>query len=263
MEFANLFENVASTKRKSIPHLDQISDANFNKILKFIQSNSGILDLETTATEKIDGFGFRFGMDRKGNFFVESSRSGPIFEHGKFVEYAKRTGKREDIAKIYDDLFNLLNTDDIKDFLKLNNKNGIKIVCEALYKDNADVDGSEVKFLSITYDKYKLGTVLTLATIKIHDFENNELDLISDVEKLSTKKIKFIKPVIKQKIDLHNIVNGDLAAVTKREKIVDVILDSVKEGTLGTEYEGLVFNINGVMFKVVNKDFRDSKRKRR
>lgn len=262
MEFTNLFENVASTKRKSITHLDQLSDSNFDKVLKYIRSNSGIIDLEKVSTEKIDGFGFRFGMDRKGNFFVESSRSGPIFEPGKFTEYAKRTNKREDIAKIYDDLFNLLNVADIKDFLKSHCSEGIKIVCEALYKENADIDGSDAKFLTIIYDKYKLGTVLTLALIKIHNFKDEDMDLFEDVTNLSTKKIKFVRPVIKQKIDLSKIVDGDFAKITQKEKIGDAILDSVKEGTLGTEYEGLVFNINGVMFKIVNKEFRKSKKKK-
>lgn len=262
MEFVNLFENVASTKRKSIPHLDQLSDIQFDKFLTYLKTKDNILNLQDVATEKIDGFGFRFGMDRKGNFFVESSRSGPIFEPGKFTEFAKTHSKRLDIAKIYDDLFNLLNTADVKDFLKLHNKDGIKIVCEALYKENAEYDGADAKFLSITYDRYKLGSLLTLALIKIHNFKDQDMDLFEDVEQLSTKKIKFVRPIIKAKIDLSDIVNGDFAKETKKTKITNAILDSVKEGTLGSEYEGIVFNISGLIFKVVNKGFRESKKKK-
>jgi len=70
------------TKRVGIQHLNKLKPMDFINLVKMFKEEMGgkISDKNASISLKVDGFGCRFGLDPKDNFFLESSNSGPQFK---------------------------------------------------------------------------------------------------------------------------------------------------------------------------------------
>ena len=279
-------ETIASTTRKSIPHLggdtsNIVDEHVFLDLLNFIEQNynSVITPDKINITEKFDGFGIRFGLDQDKKFFIESSRSGPVFDAGTFRNFAiKKFGSSNPIA-------------------------------EALYLPNKkeevkEGDDDYVIFIATRYKKAKLGSWATFILFNATDGNNKELEenkkqsLFESLKACSTADIKFETPDIE---DVSNIdVSKEIQQVKKfigdienqyKTKINDIlgsksrkksdmeiknavkskiiefqkvlankIASSIIKGKLG-DIEGVVFKLaNGLMFKVVSDAFKEAKK---
>lgn len=212
-------ETIASTTRKSIPHLggdtsNIVDEDVFLDLLNFIEQNynSVITPQKINITEKFDGFGIRFGLDQDKRFFIESSRSGPVFDAGTFRNFAiKKFGSSNPIAEGYEDIFiTLQQNPKLQAVLKKYwEPSGLKVIAEALYLPNKkeeikEGDDDYVVFVATRYKKAKLGTWATFILFNATDGNNKELEenkkqsLFEDLKALSTSDIKFETPEIEE-----------------------------------------------------------------
>ena len=154
-------EEVVSSRRTGISHLQGMKDLEFIELIKKIKNEYQGKLSNVKMTLKVDGLGARFGKDAEGRPFFESSRSGPIFTAGSFTSHAKSRGfEGEKLARAekYDEIYNLVvNSDFVK---KL--PNDIKIHCEILYNPMAEETENGLKFVTVSYDRKLLGEVMTI-----------------------------------------------------------------------------------------------------
>jgi len=283
-------DSVVKTKRKGLVHLEKMPDLEF---VEFFREVSPKLK-NFPVTLKVDGVGGRFGKDEKGKPFFENSYSGPVFEPGRFIAYAKsRADASEgmiDRSKKFDMLFDVVVASSVMAAVP----NDTKIICEFLFNPLGEESDTEVKFVSVSYDKSKLGSELTIVPINVivastgeeHPQKNK---IISDIMKKSSDKIKVVSPKLVQKgeIDITAIIDPikslddeaikkikSLKGADKEEKAqIKEIIQAVKErmakyildhpsivgkDILGPEVEGLVVNLDGRNIKITTRAFKDT-----
>ena len=97
-KFLRLHEEVVSTRRQGIQHLQEMPPEIFIQWMRSVRNELGGVLKNIKSVMKIDGIGFRFGKDISGKVFIEGSRTGPISEVGAFSAYAKN--KNDMTAKI-------------------------------------------------------------------------------------------------------------------------------------------------------------------
>lgn len=204
------FTEVESTPRKGIRHIydgekNSMKPKDFLEIIDFIKkNNNGKLNAANTdISEKSDGMRLFIALNGNDEFFIESSRSGPIKDEGQFRQFTiDKRGETNPIAEGYEDILKTLKNDKkIQQYLKsINTPSGVKVQTEVFYMPTAktsDKDNSVVKFVATWYKKEKLGDWATFVIINITDgknrpFPQNKIDEIKGgFKKLSTDRIKF------------------------------------------------------------------------
>lgn len=288
-----IFEDVAATKRKGIPHLQKMPPEEFIKWVKEVkQQAKGILS-NYKVVMKIDGLGARFGKDRSGRVFFEGSRTGPVFDSGAFSSYAKQKGASEEIilrAKHYDDMLEIFKK---SDFMKVI-PNNTKVICEIFYNPMAKEDDDGITFVTVKYDKSKLGKLMSIMPYDVIEANSGsphpEKDkILENLYEQSNENIKFINPNLKMReinisgiIDTvatldddslriinsrkksdHDAKQNLLAIIQKaKDELADYLLshpgieDKFK---LGPNIEGIVMHINDQPYKITTKEFKQSK----
>ena len=147
-------------KRKDMKHLKDVSNRKLiDAIVDVTERYDGQLFL--SIQEKIDGAGIRFGKDGNGVFFMETSRSGIIYDGEEFVKYVlKRKGstfEQLDRAMHYRDVFYKLEL--LAEDIKVGTNT--KIFAEMLYKPMGKMTGpGEWTFVKTPYTVYDELTVL-------------------------------------------------------------------------------------------------------
>jgi hypothetical protein len=297
---------IQSTARKGIPHLwfpsnsMEMKPLDFLDFIKLLRSHGGIIsNKNTNLSEKIDGAGIRFGCDVDKKFFIESSRSGPIFVPKAFSDFAKaKFGSTNAIANGYDEIFDELDEDNVLYFvLNKYNRNGIKVIGEVLLNQfgvKHDTEPNLVRFVNTWYDSTKLGSFATFVLFTVQDSEGNTHEssdeIISLLKAISNDRIKFETADINEfePLDFSKQIEGFAKVmktafdndidnfILKKKKDADVILyintlqkilndqlsALINKGKFGPNYEGLVFEFdNKVKFKITTETFKDAKRK--
>lgn len=283
-------DSVVKTKRKGLVHLEKMPDLEFVEFFREVSPKLKNLPV----TLKVDGVGGRFGKDEKGKPFFENSYSGPVFEPGRFSAYAKtRPDASEgmiDRSKKFDMLFDVV----IGSSVMAAVPNDTKVICEFLFNPLGEESDSTVKFVSVSYDKSKLGSELTIVPIDVIIASTGEEHpkkdkIISDIMKKSSDKIKVVSPKLVQKgeIDITAIIDPiktlddeavkkikSLKAADKEEKArIKEIIQAVKEkmakyildhpsivgkDILGPDVEGLVVNLGGRNIKITTQAFKNT-----
>jgi hypothetical protein len=290
-----LKESVVTTSREGMIHLQKMPDIEFVEFIRSIKHElSGKLD-NMKVSLKVDGGGGRFGVTQDGQPFFEGSRTGPITTPKAFSTFAKSRGNATEEILIraghYDDMYEIITK---SNFIK-KLPNDTKIICELLYNPMGQLIDDGIKFVSIKYDKNKLGEVMTIVPFKAivasTGKDHPESDkIIQMLYKLSDKDIKFIDPKLTTKgtIDISGMIDpvmslqGDaLNVLTSRKhsdkaekhaikdiiqgvknRVAEYILDHpsiIGKSILGNDIEGLVLNINGKDIKVTTPQFKLSK----
>ncbi len=291
----NMFsEEVAVTTRKSITHLQNMKPIEFVNWLKTVKRDAkGILSNYKTSL-KIDGLSYRFGRDAAGKIFVEGGRTGIITDSGAFSHFAKTNNRPDSViarAYHYDDMLEVFKRADCMKVLP----NNTKVICEILYNPLAEEDSTGLTFVSVKYDKSKLGSLMTIIPIKIVNADNGGVrddsdDILSKLYKQSNSEIKIIDPTLSMGIiDINAIIDTietlDDSALTiiksrkaidkiAKENILNIIQKAKDELTdyllkhpeisdiyrLGNEIEGIVVDIPDIgTYKIVDPVFKISK----
>lgn len=205
---------VVSSKRQGIEHFKKMKDIVFLNWMKQLQEKDFVLDNDLNFSIKVDGLGFRFGKDASGRFFVESSRSDPIYDSGTFMKFTQNQPSVDEVklerAQQYDEIFDVLKASDMVHVLP----NDTKIVCEMLYHSMATKTDDGLVFVNIAYDQKKLGQKMTIVPIVCLQSSTGEVrsdqDKIMDqITATSNAEIKIVHPTLKldKTINIASIVD--------------------------------------------------------
>ena len=279
------------------PELYSMDFTTFKKFIGYLKQNGNKIEpSNSSVSEKVDGMALKVGNDEQGNFFVQSSYSGKVYNPQTFLTSIKYPPAQQAFMGSFDR---------IKDMVKpIIGKNPCVIQLEWLYSPNAtklDERPGMVSFVTSGYHTNKLGSWSTFVILNIDCQTLSDSDIKSKLLKLSDKEVKFMLPNVEvfTSIDLSKEVkDADIAinkieklklpeqieelkgnrkreAVTKRkqleqqlvtlrlpvqkemyEKIVSNLIKT--EGILG-DIEGYVIKAGDVTFKANNPEFMKSK----
>lgn len=290
-----LAEEAVATKRQNMIHFQAMKPLEFVEFARQIKNEfRGKLHNIATAM-KVDGLAGRFGKTDSGAVFFEGARTGPIFVGGAFSDYAKKKGSDQiviDRAVHYDDLWEIITKSPQMKVVP----NGAKIICEIFYNPMATEDDDGITFVSVKYDKSKLGSLMTIVPFAVTLSASGEKH--PDQEKIlkalfatSDSKIKVVDAKLKMgtidfggMIDPITALSDDMLAAVKSLKHADkptkastiAIIQAVKDQMaayildhpaivdkfkLGPEIEGIVLSINNKDYKITTQKFKDSKAK--
>ena len=293
-----LKEEAVATKRQNMLHLQKMKDEEFIDFVRKVKNEMGGKLADVKVSLKVDGAGARFGKDANGKVFFEGSRTGPIYEPKSFTAHAQSKGYQGEMllrAGHYDDIFEIVTK---SDFIK-SLPNNVKVVCELFYNPMGEMSDDGIKFVTVKYDKKKLGKVMTIVPFSVlvastgqkHAYSS---EIIKSLYKQSDEDIKFIDPSLTTsgQIDISAFVDPILSLnqhslnILKSRKAEDkaakenikTLIQNVKNALadyilkhesildkfkLGPDIEGLVLNINGQDVKVTTPEFKASKAKER
>lgn len=285
-----LTEDVATTRRQNMVHFQDMNPVEFINFLREINNTMGgkLQDIKTVM--KVDGIGFRFGRSEDGQIFVEGSRTGPVFNSGAFSNHASQSTIDPDIlarAQHYDNILTLFKN---QSFMRVVPKNR-KIVCELFYNPMATESETGITFVTVEYDKSKLGKLMTILPYGAVIASTGEAapdsdQIIQDLIAVSNTDIKIINPRLKMgTLDVTAFIDPILslgpnainvlvsrksvdksakAAVTTvvnkaKEELATYILNHpeiVGKYKLGPNIEGIVLHIRGKVYKITTPDFK-------
>ena len=294
----HIAEQTVKTQKVFINHLDKMKPLKFLEFAKKLDKElSGVLSKETISiTEKIDGSALRIGQDKNGKSFIESSTSESMFSVGDFYARDISKGYSGDIGKKFDSILGIFKNDrQVQEILTKYNENGIKVIGEILYNPMGIDEIDKIKFIRISYDKKKLGSLLTFIPFEVIDGSGNlhkdANKILNDLYSISSNTRKIIKPTIKidrdidislelksfsneitkkysnleellssrKKVDkeLKDIISNEIKKY--QTQIASKILSYVKSGSLGADYEGIVIKMNdGTLLKIVTNKFKST-----
>ena len=273
-------EDVQATPRQGVQHLQKMRDVDFINFVRRVKNELHGQLGNIKMNLKVDGLGARFGKDADGHPFFESSHSGPIFTGGMFSAHAKSQGFEGDRlqrAQHYDNIFNLI----VGSVWIKKLPNDTKVTCELLYNPMAEEQELGFKFVNMTYDKDKLGSVISIVpfefTVASTGDAHPKAEQIKDyLLKQTTPEVKFIDNRVESmnSLDVGAIIDPvlslndqSIAVLSSRTRAdaadkeqVKALLNSVKDelanfiidhpdiigkGKLGKEIEGLILNVPG------------------
>ena len=225
----SLAEDVATSKRKGVVHLEKMKDLDFLEFVEEIQNKQGEgFDLANIKmTTKIDGLGGRFGKNSNGEPFFESSRSGPIKTPGAFTAHMEKQGiddpeklaRAEKYDNLFDDIMDLI--DDIdrelgEDFLV-----NVKVHCEILYVPMAtETPQGKLQYVSMEYDKLPDGVDLAVVPLFVEQADTGEDHDKNDEIKQQLNKLGRLGKA--QFIDNSILQQGSLDVTTILEPLENI-----------------------------------------
>lgn len=291
-----LKEAAPSYKRKSIPHIYnpgstvEMKDTEFVQLCQELAKRGDLYD--ATVNLKIDGAGIRFGKDEAGKpFFMTSSVDEPKYaeNYGDFQKYVSaktQDPERIEFAKKYDEALKLIvNSDFVK---KL--PDDIIIQAEMLFMPLAKKDKDGIKFVNISYDPKKLGSVMTLVPYAINQYStgkpseyapsvtdfllyssNDKIKIINNkLHNKGPKVSSIVNPIAKNADKLLAAVKSKGPEAEKarqiishaRKRLSETIYNSKEikgKDQLGNTIEGLVITMpSGITAKITSTDMKDA-----
>lgn len=195
-----LDEALAATSRVGIKHLynpgnpQELGALEFLDLIDLLEEDGGKLvnGKNFSMTEKSDGAAFRMGIDDAGEFFVEQSYSGPIYD-SDFIrdKYTKKYGRVNRLASGWANLIDTLKSDKKTQACleKIYDKYGaFKISGEVFISElGMKDDDGYVTFVGSRYDPKRLGKDATIVMFTVAD-ENGET--IGDSQRIIKYLIK-------------------------------------------------------------------------
>lgn len=284
--------NVVETRRSNMVHFQDMKPVEFINFLREIKDTLGgkLEDIKTVM--KVDGLGFRFGRDDRSQIFVEGSRTGPIFDDKSFSNYAKQHSIDPDVwarAAHYDDILSLFKN---QSFMVAVPKDR-KVICEVFYNPMATEDEDGITFVTVQYDKNKLGKLMSILPYNVTIASTgepapDEKQILNTLFKWSNSDIKILNPRLKMgSIDVSTYIDPILSlgpnainvvvsrkAVDKPAK--DAILGVINKAkdelaayllshpeimgkyNLGPNIEGIVLHIRGKVYKITTPEFKSN-----
>ena len=275
---------------------------NFIKLMNYFKDDlKGIIsNTSVDIKEKVDGSVFSFGLDENVKFFAATAHMGPFLNDGDFTNYIanKYPDAKFDMVKGFDDVLGTLKKNKkLQTILKKYDKGGIKILSELLYNPFGKVEDNKIRFVGISYDKKKLGEDVTIVIYNITDSNGQEYpnrkQITKDICKCSDKDWKFFDDSIKiNEVDINIEINSldkllknykevDKLLVSRKkvdretklmlkgligkiqEEVSQKILKAIQGGKLGSDFEGVVMNLNNGMdmLKIITPEFKSGKQK--
>lgn len=279
---------IAASKRKGIVHLDKAKPSEFIRLARETMQSGKLENVKFSL--KVDGAGIRFGKDSDGRFFFETSRSGIIRQKNAFTAFAsQKEGANLTRAAHYDEMYNYLEECGIWKQLPKDTK----IIAEVLYNPMAEVLKDGLRFVSITYDKAKLGSLMTIVPLDVVSASTGESVLngnaiISQLIKKSTAEIKIMSAnlntvslnvaAILEPLfvldDIDQVITSRKNSDKMKKELYQYVLNDVKiqlskfiinhpeikgKNKFGDDIEGLVLDVNDAKFKITSPEYKHLK----
>lgn len=284
-------EGMSASKRVGITDLRKMKPLEFIDLMGHFQDEfkGKLTSNDLSFSLKVDGSPLRIGVDEDAQFFVETGKSG-LMRTAKGIEAA--IVNRVSTPKVLHMYAEFKKQKPVISYLQqqAGRHGGIKIIGELLYVPKAIADGDKLKFVSITYDKKKLGNLATFVCLAVVDGNGKpvkeEAQIINNLKRLSDGHINYDDANISVRdIDFSadiasfdNILRNyeDVARVLQSRKAVDkqvkdAIIDAVKiyqerfaskilsivqDKKFGDEFEGLVLKTKtGKTLKIQSSDW--------
>lgn len=272
-------QEAVKTVRKGIQHLADMDSVKFVLWAQKVKNELGGVLENITVRGKFDGAGGRFGKTSSGQVFFESSKSGPQTVSGAFSAYTRDKGQPEEFvlrAIHYDTILEILKGADCTRVLP----NDTKVVAEIFFNPMAEIKTDGLKFVTITYDKTRLGSLMTLVPYQVlvastGETHPEEKSIIEDLLKTSNAEIKIHPADLRVKapiditaiIDAVSVLNAESLRILKSRKAADkesralisALVQEVKDSLsdyllahpaiegkfdLGPEIEGIVVHLD-------------------
>lgn len=180
-------EAMAATARVGIKHLynpgnpQQLDAIDFLSVLDWFKEQKGKLvnGKNYSMTEKSDGTAFRMGLDDEGEFFIEQSYSGPVYDPSYFKDkYEQKFGKVNRLARGWMNLLADLKNDSKtqKCLNKIFDEVGaFKILGEAFINELGLKKDGLIQFVGSKYEENKIGKKDTIVMFDIVDGEGKSI----------------------------------------------------------------------------------------
>ena len=223
--FRHVIEEAKEGDRVGISHLysmnkPELYSMDFTTFKKFIgylkQNGNKIEPSNSSVSEKVDGMALKVGNDEQGNYYVQSSYSGKVYDPQSFLTAIKYPPAQQAFMSSFDR---------IKEMIRpIIGKNPCTIQLEWLYSPNAtklDERPGMVSFVTSGYHTNKLGAWSTFVILNIDCQTLNANDIKSKMLKLSNDEVKFMLPDVEAftPIDLSREVRDAEVAIDKIEKL--------------------------------------------
>lgn len=148
------------TRRKDIKHLEAVPLVPFFSYVQSLKIK-GTFESKSLMTLKTDGVSIKFGRNMDGLFFMETARSGVVYNGNAFTIFAIANGKDLALAEKYSVLFNYLEYFVDQTFPQV--LWNFKVCSEVLFNKMGEVRNKDtIKFIHLTYSFPKLGEILTI-----------------------------------------------------------------------------------------------------
>lgn len=285
-----LQEAVVESRRQNMVHFQDMKPLEFIEFVRGIKSamKGKLQNIKTVM--KVDGLGARFGRDPEGRIFFEGSRTGPIFDDNAFSRHAISKGSAPEIvarAAHYDDLLQVFKKGAFMKAIP----DDRKIVCEVFYNPLATEDDTGITFVTVKYDKSKLGSLMSILPYSVmvastgepapdeaqilkalYAQSNNQIKVIDPNLKMGTIDIQgFIDPIDSLDAEAIRVLNSRKAIDAPLKMNVLQVVNTVKDQLaayllqhqeivdkfkLGPEIEGIVLHLNGKVFKITTPEFK-------
>jgi hypothetical protein len=285
---------VITTARSNMIHLQKMKDVEFISFIKKIKTQFDGKLQGLKVSLKVDGGGGRFGLSKTGEPFFEGSRTGPITQPKSFSKFAISKGAEGislERAHHYDSMFDIVTG---SKFIKALPKDS-KVICELFYNPMGELSDDGIKFVSIKYDKSKLGKTMTIIPFNVLVASTGEAHpdsdkIIQDLLSASTDDIKFIDiklqtsgaidisamvdPIMSMNQTTLELLGSRLKKDAEEKQSIKAILQGVKDQVaqyildhpaivgkfkLGPDIEGLVLDLDGSTYKVTTTEFKATK----
>jgi hypothetical protein len=278
MRFKQYLSEIEATPRQGLIHFEKMKPIEFLHLAQEIAAQDRHLRHIKTSL-KVDGASARFGKDSDGKFFFETGRSGAVQTPKAFSTYTMDKGGTFEMierALHYDEMYDILEGSDIWDDLP----NNTKVICEIMFNSMAELIDDKLKFVSIKYDRHKLGNVMTIIPIsvigdydidKLYDKSNDDIKIISpDLGHINIKldiDLDFVDEIDETVLTSlkHKDREKKLEYITLLQEIKDAIakqilaMPIVGRDVLGDEIEGLVVELGGKTYKITTPVFKAEK----
>jgi len=199
------------------PELYSMDFSSFKLFVDYLQQNGNKIDpSNSSVSEKVDGMALKIGNDDSGNFFMQSSYSGKVYNTEDFLTAIKFPPAQQAFMDGFHKLKKILN--------QVAANVPCTIQLEWLYSPNAtkiEERPSMVSFVTAGYNISKLGTWSTFVVLNIEGDNLDSNKIKSSLIKLSTKEIKFISPDVEvfKSIDLTGESRKAQLVINKIEKL--------------------------------------------
>jgi len=199
------------------PELYSMDYSTFKKFVSYLKQNGNKIDpSNSSVSEKVDGMALKVGNDEQGNFFVQSSYSGKVYDPQTFLTTIKYPPAQQAFVNSFDR---------IKDMIKpIIGKNPCTIQLEWLYSPNAtklDKRPGMVSFVTSGYHTSKLGVWSTFVVLNVDCQILNPSEIKSKLLKLTNEDVKFMLPDVEvfTPIDLSKEAKDAESAINKIESL--------------------------------------------
>lgn len=234
-------------KRVSIPHLENLTDEEFNAVR---WAHKIDIDL------KVDGAGIRFWKE-DGKFIMGTSRVARIESAQQFIDHNPKSAR----CRAYAQLFEELESSSMVKTLPEN----ITLIAEVLYKPLGYREGSSHVYVKVPY---RIGNNLAIAVIDL--LESDTLMPIDDNKRHEIMMRMIVEAgargVLLFGSRLFSVDGGILPTTGSREEFRELLLSIAEKDVfwtlLGDINEGIVCRVGDLVFKVTTDEYRQLRKQK-